>query len=175
MSNTIGTHNDALHIMECQCNKTPVWMQSLRSPCGPKCSNKAGSIKSAIAAGLQVAVIDDANEVAYIYGNVLHENYHVPEELCLPYFTVEATAETFRNRNLLWGHELFEGEYSGDNITLAQKPDSAWPVMVFRNGLKQRAGQDYEYTLTDKVIHFNFDPLVETDYVEVYYRYVEGA
>lgn len=175
MSNSNPTHNLALHTMECQCNKTPVWMQSLRSPCGPKCSNKTDSIKTSIADGLQVAVIDDANEVAYIYGNVLHENYHVPEELCLPYFTVEATAETFRNRNFLQGHEMFEGEYSGNNLVLQNKPDAGWPVMVFRNGLKQREGQEYEYSLTDKVIHFNFDTLVASDWVEVYYRYVEGA
>ena len=174
MGNNTGTHNDSNHTMPCQCNRNTLWLQSLRSPCGPNCSTST-STKSLIGPGLTTAVIDDANEVAYIYGNILHENYHVPEDLCLPYFTVSATAETFRNRNYLWGHELFEGVYSGDNIVLQEKPDVGWPTFVFRNGLKQREGQEYEYTLTDRTIHFNFHPLEATDFVEVHYRYVEGA
>lgn len=162
----------------CAHNKAPIWMQSLRSVCDAGCPSYSGgtcgcSSKRMVGSGLTTAVIDDANEVAYIYGSIVHENYHVPEEVCSSYFTVPTTVDTYKNRNYLQGHELFEGEFSGDNIALAKTPDSGWPVMVFRNGLKQRQGQEYEYTLTNNVVHFNFDPLVNTDYVEVYYRYIE--
>lgn len=170
------SHNPTGNPIPCEHNKAPIWLQSLRNSCGGTCgANGTCSTTQMIGSGLTTAVIDDANEVTYIYGSIVHENYHVPEELCSPYFTVPTTVDTYRNRNYLQGHELFEGEYSGDNITLQHIPDAGWPVMVFRNGLKQREGQDYEYTLTDAVIHFNFSPLLATDYVEVYYRYIEEA
>lgn len=175
MSDTHGSHNDGLHLIKCQCNRNPLYLQSLRSPCsdGCGCGSTTGycKAKSIVGPGAMSAVIDDANELTYFYGNIVHENYHVPEEECTPYFTVPTTSDTYVNKALVWAHESYEGVYSGDNITLGKKPSSDWPVLVFRNGIKQREGQDYEYTLTDKVLHFNFDPLLATDWVEVYYRY----
>lgn len=173
MSDLYGSHNDSLHEMKCQCNRNVLYLQSLRSPCGE--SDCIVNTKRTIyGPGAMTAVIDDANELTYFYGNIVHENYHVPEEECTPYFTVPTTADTYVDKQLVWSHENYEGVFSGDNITLDFKPSSDWPVLVFRNGLKQRAGQELEYTLTDKVLHFNFDPLLATDWVEVYYRYKPG-
>lgn len=207
-------HFTDLHLMKCQCNDNKLYMQSLRSPCGPSCESPCTGIinkrdggcgltcngpcngtcestKRPIAGkgmtcdtkckgrplfgpGPMTAVIDDANELTYFYGNILHENYHVPEEECQPFFTVPTTSDTYVNKSLVWGHEYFEGEYSGDNIELEKIPSGLWPVLVFRNGLKQREGANYEYSLSGRTIHFNFDSLQETDHVEVYYRYLPG-
>ena len=178
MSNIHGTHNDGLHLMECQCNRNALYLQSLRSPCsdGCSCGSTTGYCKatSLIGPGAMTAVIDDANEVTYFYGNIVHENYHAPEEECTPYFVVPTLYETYVGKQLAQGHEVFEGEFPENNITLDKKPSQDWPVFVFRNGLKQREGQEFEYSLTDKVLHFNFSPLVESDWVEVYYRYTPG-
>lgn len=223
-------HFTDLHLMKCQCNDNKLYMQSLRSPCGPncespctgiinkrdggcgltcngpcngtcgsskgptagkgcgcsgksKCGNKCGfnckcapSCKgtSLFGPGPMTAVIDDANELTYFYGNILHENYHVPEEECQPFFTVPTTSDTYANKSLSWGHEHFAGVYPNDNIELSCIPSCLWPTMVFRNGLKQREGEEFEYSLDGRIIHFNFDPLQETDQVEVYYRYLPG-
>lgn len=178
MSDIHGSHNTGLHEMTCQCNRNTLYLQSLRSPCGNDCGcgSTTGYCRSnsILGPGAMSAVIDDANEVTYFYGNIVHENFHVPEEECTPFFIVPTTSDTYVNRNLVWSHEQYEGVFSGNNITLEKLPSTDWPVLVFRNGLKQREGQEYEYTLTDRVLHFNFDPLVATDWVEVYYRYAPG-
>jgi hypothetical protein len=43
--------------------------------------------------------------------------------------------------------------------------------MVFLNGVKQREGNEYDYTVNENVVHFNFYQLLPTDRVEVIYEY----
>ncbi len=78
---------------------------------------------------------------------------------------------TYTGNNYPQGHEVFDGVASNNSITLRNAPDLSWPVMVFKNGLKQIEGDERDYTLAGKEISFKFHELQPTDVVEVYYRY----
>ena len=175
MSNIHGTHNDGLHLMECQCNRNALYLQSLRSPCsdGCGCGSTTGYCKatSLIGPGAMTAVIDDANEITYIYGNIIHENYHMPLGECQPFIVLPTNLETYRT--LVFKTEMFDGVMLNDKIILAEVPSADWPVMVFRNGLKMREGQENDYVITGKEITFTFNPTVSTDRFEIIYRYVK--
>lgn len=120
--------------------------------------------------GICAAVVDDANNRVYLYGNVVHENYHVPGGNCLAYVAVESAGFTAPTR--LEKNEFFEGVQDNNNIRLVETPLRDNTFLVFLNGVKQREGNEYDYVFTDdNVIHFNFHDLLDTDKVEVLYTY----
>lgn len=127
---------------------------------GCKCKSKGG---------ICAAVVDDANNRVYLYGNIVHENYHVPGGNCLAYVAVESAGF---HTTALQKDELFEGVQDNNNIRLAETPIRDNTFLVFLNGVKQREGNEYDYVFTaDNVLHFNFHDLLDTDRVEVLYTY----
>ena len=58
-----------------------------------------------------------------------------------------------------------------NNVTLSFTPLVDNTMLVYLNGLKQRRGEEYDYTLNGKTVHFNFYNLLPTDVVEVMYTY----
>lgn len=118
--------------------------------------------------GVCAAVVDDANGRVYLYGNIVHENYHVPGGDCIAYAAVSGAGfGEFRvDRD-----EFFEGEQDNNNIQLEKEPLLDNTLLVFLNGVKQRAGAENDYTVNGKTIHFNFYQLLPTDRVEVMYTY----
>ena len=118
--------------------------------------------------GLCAAVVDDANGRVYLYGNVQHENYHVPGGNCIAYTSVVESGFT---NGKLEGDQFFEGVQDQNSCTLDHTPFPGSRTLVFLNGLKQREGEEHDYVLEGKTIHFNFYDLLETDVVEVMYEY----
>lgn len=144
-------------------------------PCGtckkPSCGG-CGPVKQiSRIAGISTAVVDDASELTYFYGNILHENYHVPAEECQPYVVVPTNWETYKT--LKPKTETFEGEQAGDTVVLEFEPCEARHMFVFLNGLHQDEGADFDYQRTGKSIKFNFHSLVSTDRVTIKYNYVK--
>ena len=127
---------------------------------GPHCPHKEGVCQ---------VVVDDANDRVYIYGNVVHENYHVPGGNCIAYAAVESAGFTAPGR--LCNDEVFNGEQDLNEITLEHTPLQDNTFLVFLNGVKQVAGGENDYTITGATIHFNFYQLLPTDRVEVMYTY----
>ena len=116
-------------------------------------------------------VIDDINDVVYLYGNVYHENYHIPDS-CQPYVAVASAGFEFNRK--LDADEFFDGEQSDNTVRLQHAPLHDNTLLVFLNGVKQREGADYDYVfVSDKAIKFNFYDILETDRVEVMYEYTE--
>lgn len=193
--------HDNYHKITCEHNDNKIHMSSLRFPCydcscgeaNCRCSEKhyyenyhnhkpahSDSCNGGSNCGCKrvttefpgnTIVIDDANEVSFFYGNVVHENYHQPENVCSPFVAVPTNMVTYTGNNYPQGHEVFDGVASNNSITLKNAPDLSWPVMVFKNGLKQIEGDERDYTLAGKEISFKFHELQPTDVVEVYYRY----
>lgn len=123
--------------------------------------------------GICAAVVDDANNRVYLYGNIVHENYHVPGNNCIAYTAVESAG--FHAAGRLDMDEFFEGEQDNNNIGLAHAPIKDNTLLVFLNGVKQREGNEYDYVFTaENVLHFNFHELIATDKVEVLYTYGGG-
>lgn len=120
--------------------------------------------------GISTAVVDDANEVTYFYGNVQHENFHVPDGECQPYVVVPTNWDTYRQ--LLPTTEVYEGEFADNTIELEHVPSDARHMFVFLNGVHQDEGQEYDYLLTGKSLHFMTHTLIPTDRVTVKYHYV---
>lgn len=118
--------------------------------------------------GICSAVVDDANGRVYLYGNIMHENYHVPGGDCIAYAAVSGAGfGEFRvDRD-----EFFEGEQDNNEVTIEMTPLRDNTFMVFLNGVKQREGAEYDYTVNGKTVHFNFYNLLPTDLVEVMYTY----
>lgn len=128
---------------------------------GCKCKKPVG--------GICAAVVDDANNRVYLYGNVVHENYHTPGHNCLAYVAVESAGFTATS---LQKDEFFEGVQDNNNIRLEETPIRDNTFLVFLNGVKQREGNEYDYVFeAENVIHFNFHELLDTDKVEVLYTY----
>lgn len=119
--------------------------------------------------GVCSVVVDDANNRVYLYGNIVHENYHVPGGQCIAYAAVESAGFTAPGR--LEKDEFFEGVQDNNNVTLSFTPLVDNTMLVYLNGLKQRRGEEYDYTLNGKTVHFNFYNLLPTDVVEVMYTY----
>lgn len=117
-------------------------------------------------------VVDDANDIVYLYGDIQHENYHVPGADCVAYAAVKTAGFEVPTRRE--ADEYWEGEQDGNNIRLSHTPLHDNTFMVFLNGVKQREGAEYDFVLTDNVIHFNFYELLEKDRIEVLYTYKDG-
>lgn len=115
------------------------------------------------------AVVDDANHLVYLYGNITHENYHVPGNQCVAFTAVEAAG--FARDGRLGADEWFEGVQDNNNVSLAHTPFQDNSMFVFLNGVKQRKGAEYDYTVNNNIVHFNFYSLLPTDRVEVMYEY----
>ena len=145
---------------ECGCHGAP------KKGCG--CGCHRGHNHGAICA----VVVDDANDIVYLYGDVQHENYHVPGADCAAYAAVKTAGFEVPTRRE--ADEYWEGEQDDNNIRLGHKPLRDNTFLVFLNGVKQREGAEYDYVLTDNVLHFNFHELLETDRVEVLYTYKDG-
>ena len=129
---------------------------------GPGCTCKKH-------AGVCQVVVDDANDRVYLYGNVVHENYHVPGGDCIAYAAVESAGFTAPGR--LDADEIFDGEQDLNEITLEHVPLLDNTFLVFLNGVKQVAGEENDYTVSGDTVHFNFYQLLPTDRVEVMYTY----
>ena len=115
---------------------------------------------------------NDAAGVVYLYGNVKHEDYHVPEQNCIAYTGVPSAG--FPYTGSIKADEVFEGEQDNNNIVVSHLPikDS---VEIYLNGLKQIEGTERDFQrLADNTFHFNFNNLLPTDVVEVVYRYAAG-
>lgn len=119
--------------------------------------------------GVCSVVVDDANNKVYLYGNIQHENYHQPGGACIAYTAVESAG--FQRDGRLAADEWFEGEQDNNNVVLEHVPLHDNSLLVFLNGIKQREGAEYDYTINNKAIHFNFYALLPTDRVEVMYEY----
>ena len=121
------------------------------------------------AGGICAAVVDDANNRVYLYGNVVHENYHVPGNECIAHVAVESAGFS---ATAMQEDEFFDGVQDSNNVILSQTPIKDNTFFVFLNGVKQREGAEYDYVFTSQnTIHFNFHDLVETDSVEVLYTH----
>ena len=144
-------------------------VKAIAHPC-PVCKQKACTCGKScgVPAGICQAVVDDANGRVFLYGNVVHENYHAPSGECLAFTTVPA-AEFFIGS----ADELFEGEQDNNNVTLAHRPFQDNSLLVFLNGVKQVAGPERDYVVDGNKIHFNFYDIIHTDRIEVMYRYGE--
>lgn len=118
---------------------------------------------------LCMAVVDDANDKVYIYGNIVHENYHVPGNQCIAWTSV--TSGGFEAAGRMHADEWFEGEQDNNTVRLEHEPTCDKLMLVFLNGVKQREGNEYDYVLNGKEVHFNFYELLPTDRVEVMYDY----
>lgn len=136
----------------------------------PKHGEKpCGCHKPRFDGGICTAVVDDANNRVYFYGDVIHENYHVPGNNCMAFTAVESAG--FERAGRLGADEFFDGEQDNNNVSLEHCPFQDNTLLVFLNGVKQREGQEYDYTINGHVIHFNFYNLLDTDRVEVMYEY----
>lgn len=121
---------------------------------------------------LQAVVVDDANDVSYLYGNVQYEENHRPEEECLPFVAIPTKWEN--RTQMMFSTEVFQGEFPNNAIELKHCPNKKHPVLVFLNGLHQDEGQEYDYKLENKLISFTFHQLIPTDRVTVKYYYAKG-
>lgn len=147
-------------------------VKAIAHPC-PVCKKGLGkcqcSNKSCANMGICQAVVDDANGKVYLYGNVVHENYHVPGGACIAYTAVEGAGFVAEGR--FGADELFVGEQDNNNVTLTHTPLVDNSFLVFLNGVKQVEGAENDYTVNGRLIHFNFYQLLPTDRVEVMYEY----
>lgn len=119
--------------------------------------------------GLCMAVVDDANDRVYIYGNIVHENYHVPGNQCIAWTGVASAG--FGAVGRIRADEFFEGEQDNNTVRLAHTPTVDGDMFVFLNGIKQREGNENDYVVNGNTLHFNFYNLLDTDLVEVIYYY----
>lgn len=122
--------------------------------------------------GINTAVVDDANELTYFYGNIQHENFHVASDECQPYVVVPTSWQTYRQ--ILTKTEVFEGVFPLNTIVLAETPTDMRQMFVFLNGLHMDEGQEYDYQLNGKSIVFTHHQLIASDRVTVKYHF-EGA
>lgn len=141
-------------------------------PC-PVCKKGPGKChckgKCGAPAGICQAVVDDANNIVYLYGNVVFENYHVPGNQCVAFTGVESAG--FERSGRRGADEFFEGEQENNNIGLTHVPFKDNSLLVFLNGVKQREGYENDYIVNENVIHFNFYEILPTDRIEVMYEY----
>lgn len=119
--------------------------------------------------GICTAVVDDANGKVYLYGNIVHENYHVPGNQCVAYTAVNSGGFELDGRRA--EDEVFDGEQENNTVTLLHTPLIDNSFLVFLNGVKQVAGAERDYTVEDNKVHFNFYEILPTDRVEVMYEY----
>lgn len=123
--------------------------------------------------GICQAVVDDAAGVVYLYGNVKHEDYHTPQQNNIAYTGIVSAG--FPYVGTIKADEIFDGEQDNNNIVVSHIPvkDSD---EVYLNGLKQIEGAERDYQkLSDNTYHFNFYNLIDTDRVEIIYKYVAGG
>lgn len=142
---------------------------TVRSTCS-SCSGKPVVKEISRVSGITTAVVDDANELTYLYGNVQHENYHNPTEECQPYVVVPANWQTYSQ--LVANTEVFEGEYPNNTLILEEEPSRVRHISVYLNGVHQDEGQDFDYLLDGKDLEFRTHVLLPQDRVTVKYFYV---
>lgn len=147
-------------------------VKAIAHPC-PVCKKKACCCKKKPGCmppmGICTAVVDDASGKVYLYGNVIHENYHVPGNACIAYTAVESAG--FETSGRRGADEIFVGEQDQNNVTISHAPLMDNSFLVFLNGVKQVEGPENDYTVDGQKIHFNFYQLLPTDRVEVMYEY----
>lgn len=119
--------------------------------------------------GVSTAVIDDANELTYFYGNIQHENFHVPSAECQPYVVVPTNWQTYNQ--LKANTEVFEGEFVDNTILLDKTPVRIRHIFVFLNGVHLDEGQEYDYLLTGNSLKLLQHTLLPTDRVTIKYHY----
>lgn len=159
------------HYFEDYHNHKPAHADECTKGCDKKKEGRCGCKRTKTSFPGNMIVIDDANETTFFYGNVVHENYHKPENVCSPFVAVPTNMLTYTGNDYPQGHEIFDGIASQNSITLKNTPDKTWPVFVFKNGLKQIEGDERDITISGNEIQFKFYELQPTDVVEVYYRY----
>lgn len=148
-------------------------VKAIAHPC-PVCKKGPGKCQCkhkgcGMPMGICQAVVDDVNGKVYLYGNIVHENYHAPGNACIAYTAVESAGFEINGR--MGADEWFEGEQEHNNVTLAHTPIIDNSFLVFLNGVKQRQGAENDYTINDNVVHFNFHELLPADRVEIMYEY----
>ena len=141
---------------------------SVKNVCS-SCSGKPVVKEISRVSGITTAVVDDANELTYLYGNIQHENYHQPAEECVPYVVVPSSWQTYKQ--LLAKTEVFEGEYVDNTVILEEEPVDHRHVFVFLNGVHQDEGQEFDYLRDGKNVAFRTHVLLPTDRVTVKYHY----
>lgn len=115
--------------------------------------------------GITTAVVDDANNKTYLYGNVQYEKYHVPSEECEPYVVVPSFFEGYAVPTPTT--VVHQGTAQNELVVLEEEPLSGYHLLVFRNGVLQDEG---DYTLVDTGVEFS-TPLLGSDKVVVKYHY----
>lgn len=115
--------------------------------------------------GITTAVVDDANNKTYLYGNVQYEKYHVPSEECEPYIVVPSFFEGYTVPSPTT--VVHEGTAEDELVTLEEEPLDGYHLFVFRNGLLQ---DETDYSLVETGVQFN-EALLSTDKVVVKYHY----
>lgn len=115
--------------------------------------------------GLSTAVVDDANNKTYLYGNVQYEKHHVPSDECEPYVVVPSFFEglTVPSPTTV----VHEGVAQDEIVILGEEPLDGYHLFVFRNGLLQ---DESDYSLVETGVQFN-DALLSNDKVVVKYHY----
>ena len=93
--------------------------------------------------GICAVVVDDATDKVYLYGDIMHENYHVPGANCVAYVGVKSAG--FESSGRQYASEFFEGVQDNNNCLLSHKPIVDDRFQVFLNGLKQRQGAENDY------------------------------
>lgn len=150
-------------------------VKAIAHPCpvckkGPgKCHCKHKGCHPVPPMGICQAVVDDVNGKVYLYGNIVHENYHVPGNACIAYTAVEGAGFVLDGRR--GADEFFEGEQSDQTVTISHEPIRDNSFLVFLNGVKQMEGAERDYTVEGRKIHFNFYEILPTDRIEVMYEY----
>ena len=112
-------------------------VKPISHPC-PVCKGKPGECKCKDGAchmpapGLCQAVIDDANNLVYLYGNVVHEDYHIPGNDCVAYVAVNAPQS---NKAIVFTQEMDStrdiSDPSHPKLTLKHTPIKNGVFMVF--------------------------------------------
>ena len=117
--------------------------------------------------GICAAVVDDVNGKVYLYGNVVHENYHVPGSECFTFTAVESAG--FETSGRIGNDEVFTGVQVNNSVILAHLPLIDHSFFVFLNGLKQIPTRDY--SVNGQTVTFTSATLGENDVVEIMYEY----
>ena len=173
-----GFHNVAIEHTDSLCQKG-CFRQSVNFPCCDRCHREPsrcicrGGPAKVInrVAGLTTAVVDDANQTVYIYGNIIHEDHHLPSDCsCQPFIKLPAELLTDYTQ-IRWIEENFSGEFMDNSIIIKFDPILERPFFVFLNGLKQTMGQEDDYVLKSKTIRFNIAELADGDKVSICYYY----
>lgn len=162
-------------------------VKSIAHPC-PVCKEKAGECKCKDGAchmptpGLCQAVIDDANNLVYLYGNVVHENYHVPGNDCVAYVAVNSGDA---NKKIIFTEELYGSldldvtDPDNPKLTLQHTPAKNGVFLIFSpNSNDPLSLPSYhvdprKYTVDGNVVTFHEQFFTHVSAIAVAYQYGE--